>query len=284
LRFTGQRQESGFGLYDYNARYYDPTIGRFVSADSIVPGAGKPQALNRYAYTLNNPLKYIDPSGHAQKEPDEDDSIPNPASHPDDDNVGTSPEGRGCGGNDGNASICDSGPAGGGGGVGLNIGQLLRGIGGFLRSQIPSQPQGSVFVGFHGTSSSQLYSFMTRGVNPLQPGQNFRGRYQLGPGFYVTKDPKVTLDMAVNAVRTQARMGKEPGEPMILKVYAKDFSQMKGVEIPSSKVLNLPAKDPLVTNFDYIRAPIQGYEPVIQIQFNPRAYSNLWVVPVRIGW
>jgi RHS repeat-associated protein len=64
LRFTGQRQESGFGLYDYGARYYDPLIGRFVSADSVVPGAGNPQALNRYSYTYNNPLRYVDPSGH----------------------------------------------------------------------------------------------------------------------------------------------------------------------------------------------------------------------------
>jgi hypothetical protein len=51
-------------LYDYHARYYDPLIGRFVSADSIVPGAGNPQALNRYAYTFNNPVKYTDPTGH----------------------------------------------------------------------------------------------------------------------------------------------------------------------------------------------------------------------------
>jgi hypothetical protein len=43
---------------------YSPLIGRFLSADSIVPGAGNPQALNRYAYTLGNPLKYTDPSGH----------------------------------------------------------------------------------------------------------------------------------------------------------------------------------------------------------------------------
>jgi RHS repeat-associated protein len=70
LRFTGQRQEAGFGLYDYNARYYDPTLGRFVSADSIVPGAGKPQALNRYSYVFNNPLKYVDPSGHCSGKPD----------------------------------------------------------------------------------------------------------------------------------------------------------------------------------------------------------------------
>jgi hypothetical protein len=35
-----------------------------VSADTIVPGAGNPQALNRYGYVFNNPLKYVDPSGH----------------------------------------------------------------------------------------------------------------------------------------------------------------------------------------------------------------------------
>ena len=35
--FTGQRAERGFGLYDYNARYYSPQLGRFISPDSIVP-------------------------------------------------------------------------------------------------------------------------------------------------------------------------------------------------------------------------------------------------------
>jgi hypothetical protein len=39
-------------------------LGRFLSADTIVPSPGNPQALNRYAYTQNNPLKYTDPSGH----------------------------------------------------------------------------------------------------------------------------------------------------------------------------------------------------------------------------
>jgi RHS repeat-associated protein len=62
--FTGQRAERGFGLMDYNARYYDPGLGRFVSADSVVPQAGNPQAFNRYAYTMNNPVRHIDPSGH----------------------------------------------------------------------------------------------------------------------------------------------------------------------------------------------------------------------------
>jgi hypothetical protein len=39
-------------------------LGRFLSADTIVPDGKNPQAFNRYAYTLNNPVKYIDPSGH----------------------------------------------------------------------------------------------------------------------------------------------------------------------------------------------------------------------------
>ena len=37
--FTGQRAERGFGLSDYNARYYDPYLNRFASpdADTIIP-------------------------------------------------------------------------------------------------------------------------------------------------------------------------------------------------------------------------------------------------------
>ena len=62
-QFTGQRLD-GTGLYYYGARYYDPTIGRFISADTIVPDPYNPQSLNRYSYCLNNPLKYTDPTGH----------------------------------------------------------------------------------------------------------------------------------------------------------------------------------------------------------------------------
>jgi len=60
--FTGQRLDTT-GLYYYNARYYDPTIGRFISADIYVQDYTNPQTLNRYAYCQNNPLKYTDPSG-----------------------------------------------------------------------------------------------------------------------------------------------------------------------------------------------------------------------------
>jgi RHS repeat-associated protein len=62
-KFTGQRLDNT-GLYYYGARYYDPTIGRFISADTLVPSPVDPQSLNRYSYCLNNPLKYTDPSGH----------------------------------------------------------------------------------------------------------------------------------------------------------------------------------------------------------------------------
>lgn len=62
--FTGQKNDGGTGLYYYGARYYDTVTGRFISADTVVPKAGNPQDLNRYAYTLNNPVRYTDGSGH----------------------------------------------------------------------------------------------------------------------------------------------------------------------------------------------------------------------------
>ena len=60
--FTGQRSISMLSIMDYNARFYDPGIGRFVQPDSIVPGG--PQTLNRYTYASNSPIVFNDPSGH----------------------------------------------------------------------------------------------------------------------------------------------------------------------------------------------------------------------------
>ena len=63
-KFTDQEFDGESGLYNYNARLYDPVIGRFISADSIIPEPYDPQLLNRYSYVRNNPLIYVDPSGH----------------------------------------------------------------------------------------------------------------------------------------------------------------------------------------------------------------------------
>ena len=62
--YTGQREPIGTGLVYLHARFYAPWSGRFVSADTVVPQAGNPQAWNRYSYGLNNPVAYIDPTGH----------------------------------------------------------------------------------------------------------------------------------------------------------------------------------------------------------------------------
>jgi RHS repeat-associated protein len=63
-RYTGQRSEAEIGLYYYVARFYDPALGRFISADSIVPGAENPMAWDRYSYVRNNPINLTDPSGN----------------------------------------------------------------------------------------------------------------------------------------------------------------------------------------------------------------------------
>ncbi|GEM_PF-6970920 len=68
-RYTGQILDEDTGLYYYGARYYDPQLGRFIQADPIVPGPDNSQAFNRYSYCFNNPLQFIDPTGHAPKEP-----------------------------------------------------------------------------------------------------------------------------------------------------------------------------------------------------------------------
>ena len=66
--FTGHRhnntETNDLGLIYMNARYYMPEIGRFISADTIVPEPANPQSYNRYSYSFNNPVNYTDPTGH----------------------------------------------------------------------------------------------------------------------------------------------------------------------------------------------------------------------------
>jgi len=64
-KFTGQREQAELGLYFYGARWYDGSLGRFISPDTIVPtGTQGTQAWDRYAYVNNNPVRYNDPTGH----------------------------------------------------------------------------------------------------------------------------------------------------------------------------------------------------------------------------
>jgi len=81
--FTGQEEDDELGLYNFKARLYDPVIGRFISADTIVPNPEDPQSLNRYSYCLNNPLRYIDPTGNEETDPnDPNDPTPAPTPNP----------------------------------------------------------------------------------------------------------------------------------------------------------------------------------------------------------
>ncbi len=63
LTFTGQTDDPGTGLIEYNARAYDPQIGRFIMADPVLDG------LNRYTYVRNNPVNAIDPTGNSDCPP-----------------------------------------------------------------------------------------------------------------------------------------------------------------------------------------------------------------------
>ena len=61
--FTYHEQLDTVGLVHMNGRVYDPTLGRFISADPTIQAPFMSQSLNRYSYVMNNPLSMIDPSG-----------------------------------------------------------------------------------------------------------------------------------------------------------------------------------------------------------------------------
>src|SRR3972149_4382399 len=65
--YTAKELDEDSGLYYYGARYYNPSIGRFMSVDSAGGDLTDPQSWNRYSYTLNNPYKYVDPNGEEHR-------------------------------------------------------------------------------------------------------------------------------------------------------------------------------------------------------------------------
>jgi RHS repeat-associated protein len=64
MGFTAHDMLDLLGMIDMRARVYSPILGRFLSADTVVPGVFNSQSMNRYSYVRNNPLSRVDPSGH----------------------------------------------------------------------------------------------------------------------------------------------------------------------------------------------------------------------------
>ena len=78
-KFTGKEKDKETGLYYFGARYMRPEIGRFLAIDPLGPVNSQtskanerslltPQRLNRYAYSLNNPYRYVDPDGRYERD------------------------------------------------------------------------------------------------------------------------------------------------------------------------------------------------------------------------
>jgi RHS repeat-associated protein len=73
--YTGHVNDPDTGLVYMQARYYDPTIGRFLSADPVSPSAGDSFNSNRYVYVRNNPVVDIDPDGRQPGDPPEEEKV-----------------------------------------------------------------------------------------------------------------------------------------------------------------------------------------------------------------
>ncbi len=65
FRYCGEYYDTETGTVYLRARYYNPTTGRFISRDSFAGKLNDPLSLNLYTYCHNNPIRYIDPSGHS---------------------------------------------------------------------------------------------------------------------------------------------------------------------------------------------------------------------------
>ncbi|MBL6988707.1 MAG: hypothetical protein ISR65_02980 [Bacteriovoracaceae bacterium] len=66
--YTGREYDTESGLYFYRARYYDPNIGRFLQEDPDPGRLLNPlTVINRYVYTGNNPINFVDPTGKSFK-------------------------------------------------------------------------------------------------------------------------------------------------------------------------------------------------------------------------
>jgi RHS repeat-associated protein len=65
FRYSGELWDDEVELQYLRARWYDPSVGRFINEDTYEGKVTAPQSLNLYTYVRNNPLIFTDPSGHA---------------------------------------------------------------------------------------------------------------------------------------------------------------------------------------------------------------------------
>ncbi|WP_252863357.1 RHS repeat-associated core domain-containing protein [Paenibacillus riograndensis] len=64
FKYSGEVYDAETGLYYLRARYYDPSMGRFLNEDTYEGQIDNPLTQNLYTYVINNPLIYTDPTGH----------------------------------------------------------------------------------------------------------------------------------------------------------------------------------------------------------------------------
>lgn len=62
--YSGEYWDSSTNLQYLRARWYDPNMGRFINEDTYEGDIKNPLSLNLYTYVENNPLRYVDPTGH----------------------------------------------------------------------------------------------------------------------------------------------------------------------------------------------------------------------------
>ncbi len=126
-----------------------------------------------------------------------------------------------------------------------------------------------MFVGYHGTSSTHVPSLLA--------GIKSAGSGQLGTGFYTTMSIPAAEHFALLSVDAAWWEGLPSGDPVIVKIFMKrvDYEGMVGVEVKEPLWYKIPDHDELITNYDYLDAPISRFEYWPQRKFNPRIVHKL---------
>lgn len=75
IGYTGHRDIDEFGLVNMKGRVYDPRVKRFLSSDPLLNDYYNLQSYNRYSYVLNNPLRYVDPTGFTEEDKNSSESF-----------------------------------------------------------------------------------------------------------------------------------------------------------------------------------------------------------------